>query len=202
MIKSILPNIAKAAINNSQQPTIKKHFEHRILKTHPKHLFQIITNVDLYHQFLPFCTSSKILRHSPCGTMFDASLSVGLNSLVSEEYVSRVKVHPDLYVVESKSIKSSALDSLSSRWTLKEVSPRDYDSDFNNARGNIHGQSPPYSANDEDATKWSEVKFEVQMTVTDPIIKLALDQVWDKVAQGQVNAFEKRCHELPFSQSN
>ena len=187
MIKSILPNLMEAT-----SPIIKRHMEHRILKTHPKHLFQIIIDVDLYHQFLPLCTKSKILRHSNCGTMFDATLSVGLNPTLSEEYVSRVRLDKECLTVESKSIKSSVIESLSSRWKLKEVSPMDLDLALQEQNDATLG-----CAIDE-STKWSEVQFEVEMSVRDPIMKLALDQVWEDVARGQMNAFERRCQELPF----
>ena len=43
----------------------------------------------------------------------------------------------------------------------------------------------------------TSVDFRVEMTVSDPITIAVLDRVLYNVAESQVNAFEKRCRELP-----
>lgn len=90
----------------------------------------------------------------------------------------------DTWTVEAKSIRSKSFDSLRSRWELSFAKDgRDYrDCD-----------------NDNDVVDVScDVDFEVEMRVTDPIVSLVLDGVLGVVAKGQVEAFERRCREVPF----
>ena len=124
--------------------------------------------------------------------MFDAILKVG-NTIFSEEYISRVKVSEismtestssPIMVVESKSIKSNIIESLSSTWKITPVLASNFSTLDTSKNDNYVGQI------------WSQVHFEVEMSVSDPFMKVALDQVWEHVAQSQVSAFEKRCHDL------
>jgi ribosome-associated toxin RatA of RatAB toxin-antitoxin module len=148
----------------------KRHVERKILQTTPRHLFHIIQDVDSYSQFLPLCTESKILRRSS-GRQFEAALTVGLPPLFTETYVSRVRFDPENLTVHAKSIESSLFEALDSKWILKEV-----DSEEN----------------------LCDVHFEVEMSVSNPVIVNALDQVLREVAGKQVAAFERRCHEIPM----
>jgi coenzyme Q-binding protein COQ10 len=155
-------------------PVTKRHVERRVLQnTHPLHLFRIIQDVDQYKNFLPLCSYSKIIRRSPDGRSFDGQLIVG-NVMFSEEYTSRVTVIPEQMTIQTESIVSQRFDTIKSRWTLGEV-----EGDFT------------------DGVVCCDVDFEVEMTVSDPIIVAVLDQVLQEVAGRQVDAFEKRCQELP-----
>ena len=168
--------------------TTHRHTHQSILsQIHPEDLYQIINDVDEYQCFLPYCKESKILRTSPCKTMMDAMLCVGLpvgssglGTLLEERYISRVKMtcpsynesagDRDFWIVEAKSINSNLFDSLRSRWKLS-----------------LKGEQ---SCN---------VNFSVEIEVSNPLISLTLDKVLEEVARKQVDAFEKRCrtyHEL------
>jgi ribosome-associated toxin RatA of RatAB toxin-antitoxin module len=156
---------------------------------HPQHLYHIVNNVDNYKDFLPYCHESKILQTSPCGTMYDAVLRVGLpglsgsnSSLLEERYVSRVRMIPanettPFWTIEAKSIQSNLFDSLKSRWQLSLID--------DNANG--QQQTGP-SCN---------VNFEVQIQVSNSLISFTLDRVLKDVAKAQVEAFEKRCRAVP-----
>ena len=188
-------------------------------RIHPEHLYQIINDVDKYHQFLPYCTESKVLQSSPCGTMYDAVLRVGLpglsalssssSSLVEERYISRVRMMspsvvdndlvddsgmPMIWTVEAKSIQSKLFDSLKSRWELTLV----------NTEHNIHDMGIP-NPNDtarirhnSSSSSSCSVQFEVEIQVSNPLVSLMLDQVLKDVARKQVDAFERRGNEVPF----
>lgn len=166
---------------NCRHITTHRHTHQSILtRIHPKDLYQIINNVDEYRHFLPHCKESKILQTSPCKTMMDAVLCVGLpvgssglGSFLEERYISRVKMmcpssdsadNGEVWVVEAKSIKSNLFDSLRSRWKLS-----------------LAGEQ---SCN---------VNFYVEITVSNPLISLTLDNILEEVARKQVDAFEKRC---------
>mmetsp|Transcript_10408 Transcript_10408/g.15762 ORF Transcript_10408/g.15762 Transcript_10408/m.15762 type:complete len:198 (+) Transcript_10408:196-789(+) len=188
---SFLQNIVRSSSN----PIKKGHIVRKIVATPPEHLFSIINDVDAYQKFLPFCKSSKILRKSSCETQFDASLRVGLSDLppldaVEEEYISRVKVEKKNdkgckeWIVEAKSIRSTLFHGLSSKWSLREV----------------EDPNMPYTKCAEATLKpWTRVEFEVEMTVSDPILATALDKVLESVANQQIEAFEKRCHQTPIT---
>ena len=91
--------------------------------------------------------------------------------IFTEDFVSRVHVDPDNWIVDTKTIQSKLFDSLSSRWELTAVP-------------------------DNDETV--DVHFWMEMTVSDPIIVVALDQVLKEVAGRQVAAFEERCKVIPY----
>ena len=149
----------------------KRHVERKILRTSPQHLFRIINDVDSYSQFLPLCTHSKILKRLNGGHQYEAALTVGLPPLFTEEYVSRVTADPDNLIVQAKSIESTLFEALDSQWILKEV-----DSDEG----------------------LCDVHFEVEMSVSNPVIVNALDRVLEQVAGKQVAAFEQRCRQVPL----
>ena len=196
LLSGVIPAAASAAT--------KKHMERRIVRTKPSHLHRIISDVDSYSKFLPLCTSSKVIRRSDCGTMFDATLTVGLPPLLTEEYVSRVKLDAEAMTVEARSIKSTTFDSLRSRWKLRPVQPP--------REGRIHSTANECHTGDgsaqsnskeiptvtsDDADEWCDVEFEVEIKVSDPVIVGALDRILEEVAGKQVSAFEQRCLQIP-----
>jgi ribosome-associated toxin RatA of RatAB toxin-antitoxin module len=81
-------------------------------------------------------------------------------------------VVPERWTVETQSIESKMFDSLRSQWTLSPVDG------FENTQ--------------------CKVDFQVEMTVSDPVIRGTLDTVLRQVAERQVDAFEKRCREIPL----
>jgi ribosome-associated toxin RatA of RatAB toxin-antitoxin module len=169
----------------------KRHMVNCVLKDiSPKKLLSVITDVDSYSQFLPLCKHSKIVRQSPCGSQFDATLRVGMiEGIMEEEYVSRVKVDSDLMTVEAKSIKSISgwLDGLSSRWKLKPIVINNNDQIEDNQELDNPQKLPKIG---------TEINFELEMCVSDPIISATLDHVLKEVAKRQVKAFERRCLDL------
>lgn len=171
---------AKMILRSLWSPVTKSHVERRIIETHPLHLFRIIQDVDQYSSFLPLCQFSKVLKRAPDGRSFEGKLIVGKPPLFSEEYVSRVSVIPEELTIRTRSIESKNFDLLTSRWTLGEV-PASKDSPTT------------------DTTYQCEVDFEVEMTVSDPLIVSVLDQILEQVAGRQVEAFSKRCEEIPIS---
>ena len=196
-----------------------QHTHQAILKRiHPQHLYSIINDVDQYQNFLPYCQESKVLQTSACGTMYDAVLRVGLpglpmgpsSSLLEEKYISRVRMSSPIsevgsdenaqlvWTVEAKSIQSELFDSLKSRWQLKLVQNDDIQSDtMHNTHENKRDNKR--APEEEIIVKIScKVNFEVEIQVSNPLISFTLDQVLKDVARKQVDAFEKRCNEIPF----
>jgi ribosome-associated toxin RatA of RatAB toxin-antitoxin module len=171
-------------------PVTKRHVERKILSTHPMHLYRIIQDVDSYSKFLPMCSHSKVLSntHSNKNTntqskdgrssSFQATLTVGMPPLFQETYVSDVFLNPTELTVETKSIQSKLFDSLRSKWKLSHIDGKD----ITDTSGDGYR---------------CQVNFEVEMTVSDPFIIATLDEVLKQVAGRQVEAFEKRCRQVP-----
>jgi len=187
---------ARAFLSGAAKASPVSYVEKRVLRTSPMHLLDIISDVDSYSQFLPQCTHSQILRRSNCGTMFDATLTVGLPPL-SEEYVSRVKVDTEAMTVEARSIRSSLFDSLKSRWKLRPV-PASREQQKQSRRG-VNSLSDATSSNLNSKTEDDEhcdVEFEVEIKASNPLIVGTLDKLLEEVAGKQVTAFEKRCLQI------
>uniref|UniRef100_A0A5B7A6J8 Coenzyme Q-binding protein COQ10 START domain-containing protein n=1 Tax=Davidia involucrata TaxID=16924 RepID=A0A5B7A6J8_DAVIN len=81
----------------------KVYEERRVLGYSPEQLFAVVSAVDLYGGFLPWCQRSEIIRRYPDGS-FDAELEIGFKFLV-ESYVSYVELN------KPKSIKTTVSES-------------------------------------------------------------------------------------------
>lgn len=133
--------------------------------------------------FLPLCSYSKIVRHITAPQWasdrrcFEATLTVGRPPFFQETYTSAVTVIPDRLLVETVSISSKRFDSLKSRWQLSTVFDQGGVVDYSNCA----------------------VSFEVELTVSDPIIIATLDKVLEQVAGRQVDAFAARCRQIPIA---
>jgi ribosome-associated toxin RatA of RatAB toxin-antitoxin module len=142
----------------------------------------------------------------PCKTRFDATLKVGITGLppplhsMEEEYTSRVSAKHSrtrdssgkeslLWTVDAASIQSKYLEHLKSHWILKPIAPS-------------YNWTTPSSVNPKEASKvWTDVDFTIEMSMSDPILTVLLDQILKDVATRQVLAFEKRCFDIPFVSS-
>ena len=146
------------------------------------------------HRFLPLCSHSKILRRAAppidenTTHRFQATLTVGLPPFFQETYVSDVTVIPSKLTVETVSIESKLFDSLKSRWLL---SPVEVAAGVDENNGTIENSR-------SSGMNRCHIHFEVEMTVSDPIIKKTLDQVLQQVAGRQVEAFAERCRQIPI----
>mmetsp|Transcript_19556 Transcript_19556/g.34389 ORF Transcript_19556/g.34389 Transcript_19556/m.34389 type:complete len:244 (-) Transcript_19556:29-760(-) len=188
--RSIFTSTASSLFSSS--PVTKSHGESRILRTHPLHLFRIIQDVDQYQHFLPLCTYSKVLRVLQGGRQFEAKLIVG--KVWKEEYTSRVTVLPEQLRIETTSTdcRHGMFDFLKSSWQLRRVCLGEA------GHGDDYGDG---NAQDEALHLkhiGCHIDFQVEMTVSDPVVVAILDKLLMQVAGHQVEAFEKRCQQLPL----
>jgi ribosome-associated toxin RatA of RatAB toxin-antitoxin module len=184
-------------------PITKRHVERKILAVPALHLFRIVADVDAYWTFLPLCRRSRITRRLPpllspdkvvmvesssvgnnainnkdmAEQRFEAQLTVGMPPFLEETYTSLVVANPARLTIASTSIQSQNIEKLTSLWQLREI---ENDNNMGGGKGSC------------------EVQLEVSMTVRDPIIVAALDQVLASVARQQVAAFSQRCLETPI----
>jgi ribosome-associated toxin RatA of RatAB toxin-antitoxin module len=97
-----------------------------------------------------------------------------------------------VWIVEAKSIQSNMFDSLKSRWRLSLVPNHQCDTFSNSDAGNSEASEHPPSHTS------CNVKFDVEIQVSNPLISFTLDTVLKDVARKQIDAFERRCRDKPF----
>ncbi|KAG9147115.1 hypothetical protein Leryth_005352 [Lithospermum erythrorhizon] len=91
----------------------KVYEEKRVLGYSPEQLFAVVSAVDMYEDFVPWCQRSTILRHFPDGS-FDAELEIGFKFLV-ESYVSHVEMKKPNFLKTTVS-QSTLFDHLINIW--------------------------------------------------------------------------------------
>ncbi len=87
------------------------HAERRAMPYTPEQMFDLVSAVDLYPQFLPWCLASRITKRE--GNVFYADLVIGYK-MVREKFGSRVTaLKPDYIHVE---YLSGPMKHLSNHW--------------------------------------------------------------------------------------
>ena len=93
----------------SREPSSpKKVREQVVLPYTPKELYSIVSDVDSYHLFLPYCLGSRVIGPSDsprakenrqnASSIVDAELTIGFSAF-RESYVSEVSMRPNEWVL-------------------------------------------------------------------------------------------------------
>ena len=93
----------------SREPSSpKKVREQVVLPYTPKELYSIVSDVDSYHHFLPYCLGSRVIGPSDsprakenrqnASSIVDAELTIGFSAF-RESYVSEVSMRPNEWVL-------------------------------------------------------------------------------------------------------
>lgn len=186
-------------------------------------VYDIISDVAAYSQFLPYCQGSIVTKYSnpaPDGKKYpeEAKLVIGFNDQISEEFTSRVYCVPGKVVEAVSGNMQSTLSGadiahhsarpaadqdpsrtdtvmahLLTRWTLKPY----------------HYKPPPTSAiHKDDAHKntaetnpvrsqdKTEVNLAIEFQFSNPMYAAVAGGVAPKVAEKMIEAFEKRVKEV------
>ncbi|CAG8444451.1 572_t:CDS:2 [Acaulospora morrowiae] len=133
-------------------------------------LYDVVSNIDEYHMFIPFCTNSKVLKtkHFDVKKILTAALEVNFVGF-SETYVSEVTCERPRYV---QAIASS--DALFRHLTtLWQFTP--------------HEASPSMHCN---------LNFSLEFEFASPIHAQLAKTFFGQVSDLMVTAFEKRCEEI------
>lgn len=105
-----LSNAAKEK-SNAQVYSISTPFRHS-----PQLVYALISRVDLYHEFIPYCTSSFIKHRDQNLQPIEAGLRVGFQSF-DEEFTCALDCTLDKSV-RAESISHSLFHKLSTTWTI------------------------------------------------------------------------------------
>jgi coenzyme Q-binding protein COQ10 len=157
----------------------KRHYERRLLPYPQKHCFNVVADVSLYKNFVPWVKNSIILpdRTSATGTSpiasqpdyqsiqrnIDAELEIGFG-MFTEKYISHVTLSPyDQVIAVSK--QTNLFEHLQTEWK--------------------------FSAAKDPTTCW--VTFSVDFEFKSAIYNQLSDLFMEDVANNMVKAFEKQC---------
>ena len=154
-------------ILNNGIATNRTHKERRLLKFSNKELYQVVSHVELYHKFVPWCIGSNILRSTPTTLepkRLEAELVVGYG-LFNERYISDVELdYPKSIIAVSK--QTNLLEYLQTKWSFT-----------------------PCSTNPLHC--W--VVFEIDFKFKSPLYNHVSDMFLQEIVNSMVSAFETRC---------
>ncbi len=136
------------------------------------HVYRVISSVEHYHLFVPWCVSSTVLKRMGPQSL-EAELAVGFRAF-SESYVSRVALDPAAGAVAADAMGSALFSHLRNEWRVAPLAPSDA------PRGAV-------------AHSW--VDFRVEFEFRSPLYGAVAGAFMDEVAKNMVAAFEARCRE-------
>jgi ribosome-associated toxin RatA of RatAB toxin-antitoxin module len=148
-----------------------KHVNKSVLLWYsPREMYDLVTHVEAYPEFLPWCASARVLERSASGLMAKLSLSFAgvraeFTTRNSHEEASRVRVE----LVEGPFAK------LDGDWQFKPLS------------------RPGAAPGEVNACK---VLFDMNYTFASVPLEAVLSPVFDKVAQTLVDRFVQRAEEI------
>lgn len=148
------------------QPDSKAYNERRLIGYSPEQLYEVVSQVQHYHQFVPWCVGSNVLRRSPDNSYLEAELQIGFQ-MISERYTSRVKLQAP-HLVTSSVANSALFHHLESTWRLAP------------------GPSPH--------STW--LSFSVDFAFLNPLYANIAQLFFSEVVTRMMGAFEGRCKHL------
>ncbi|TYZ64140.1 hypothetical protein PybrP1_011259 [[Pythium] brassicae (nom. inval.)] len=158
----------------------------RIPSAHAE-MFDVVADVDRYHEFLPFCVDSRVLRR-PNDNVMEAALRVGFK-VFTESYTSRVIMkRPEKIVI--KSIESPTFKRIESQRTDELMG------ELFGCRGAsewaFHSTEDPNSC---------VIDFKVTFEVASFLHANAIQLFFDDVAVAQLSAFVERARRVYSSRT-
>lgn len=128
--------------------------------------FDVVLDVDSYHEFVPFCSASKVTRVlGP--SQIEADLTIGFR-IFTEAYTSHIDFDRPRSI-RIRSIESSVFGHLISTWSFRP-NPKD--------------------------AKQCYVEFDIDFEVNSPVHASAVKLFFTDVAERQIKAFSDRCIKL------
>lgn len=155
----------------------EQYTESVVLPFAQQHLFHVVSDVNAYQEFVPYCAQSRILgpkegptqhlsRSLPDGQrQFLAELTVGFGQL-QERYTSRVTLIGSHQII-AEAIPTPLFQHLRTSWTLSSVSPTS-----------------------------TRVDFAVQYAFANPFYAAVARTAMQKMAGQMIGAFERRAAEV------
>ena len=89
-----------------------RHQERKLVKFPVSRLYDVVSDVDKYQEFVPWCVNSRVVSHN--GNKMTAELSVGFQ-LLTEKYISHVELNKP-NSVSAISTQANLFEYLKSEW--------------------------------------------------------------------------------------
>lgn len=153
----------------------KTYFERKKLDLPYYHVFNVISDVNSYEQFVPWCKKSVVTTFSD-NKNFHADLVIGYGPF-EERYTSSVELssYPEgQSKIKAKSIQTHLLDFLETEWI---ISPAGHDK----------------------LSSW--VTFRIAFQFKSNVYRQVADLFFDDIVKKMVKAFEDRCKSLPINKN-
>ncbi|KLO14527.1 hypothetical protein SCHPADRAFT_903202 [Schizopora paradoxa] len=189
---SLLPNFGQD--DGGNKSTEQRFHERKILPYSQRQLYELVADVDSYHHFVPYCTSSKVLNsrvlkplaspEMPPVIFKEAELSVGFLAF-KESYVSEVTCTPYLSVEAVASTSTPLFKKLVTVWRIRPANPR-----------SPHSSSTIPTAGDEETHSQGPTLLSVDLSFAfaSPRHAAASSLFANTISKMMIEAFEKRCH--------
>ncbi|RPB01046.1 hypothetical protein L873DRAFT_1735663, partial [Choiromyces venosus 120613-1] len=134
----------------------------------PRALFNLVSDINAYQHFLPYCLSSNVTRTCPQTNLpTEATLRVGWGSF-DETFASVVACSPEAGTVEANGDRNELFERLVTRWAVK--------------RG--------------EGEEGTLVELFLEFGFRNPLYAAVSSAVAPKVAEIMIQAFEKRAGEV------
>ncbi|KAG2229295.1 dehydrase and lipid transport-domain-containing protein [Thamnidium elegans] len=155
----------------------KQYSERKLLNFSQNQLYNVVSNVDDYHNFIPFCTASKVYTNKLLGNninVMTAELSVGFK-LFEEKYMSKVTCDKPR-AVTAVAADAKLFNDMTTSWKFTPNVP--------------HAKLNSVEAADH-PTCW--VDFNISFDFASPLHAQASTVFFDQVSKMMLQAFVDRC---------
>ncbi|KAH7105429.1 dehydrase and lipid transport-domain-containing protein [Auriculariales sp. MPI-PUGE-AT-0066] len=191
------PDLTTVFSSHTPESDTQSFHERKILPYSQQQMYDVVANVDLYHTFLPFCTSSRVLRRASPKTslepeQLEAELNVGFMGL-SESYVSKVTCRPFESVRATASSSTPLFDTLITTWSFQPASST---SPHPTSTATLlpHAESTTPATDDSNAP--TLVSFDLVYAFAHPLHAQVSSAFFGQVSKMMIRAFEERCLRL------
>ncbi|KAG8903073.1 hypothetical protein FRB99_003779 [Tulasnella sp. 403] len=189
------PNLSPFGTNGSGNDVPHSYHERKIMPYSQRELYRLVSDVDSYHRFLPFCKRSRVLSSLPSGSdtnvspyTVDAELTVGFLAF-EESYVSKVTCTPFEKV---EAIGSSNLfKTLTTTWRFQPASA----TSPHPTKEGIATKKTDGLSSDTDSGP-TLLSINLSYAFANPIHASLASKVFEGVSKQMVEAFERRCIEV------
>lgn len=103
-------------------PSLQQYNVSKIINTNAANVYQVISGVDKYDEFIPFVEKSFINSRSENDTPTEAGLRIGWQQF-NEEFACKLICVPNKSVI-AKSLTHSLFDTLDTKWILVPLSDK------------------------------------------------------------------------------
>ena len=175
-------------------PSTKRYQETVILPYTQQELYAIVSDVDSYRQFLPYCQNSRVLGPSRsvraranqenAKKIVDAELTIGF-SAVHESYISEVSMRPYEWV-RAQAKPSPLFHELHTTWQFKALPPLS-PSTTTQSTGQLGAQVTS-------STPRTQVSFTLAFAFSSQLYAALVGQVFESLSSRMIEAFRARAH--------